>query len=211
MLALLVSDYVDYLIKRKHSAASVDRCVIVPRTDQTRAVKFDIIDDKNKISPIISSNGHVTYKNSKEHSIVVVDYEDFLNKLYEQLRLQSEERILSGIKRCDYIVYDDSNREKIVFNELSTGSPNSKRQEAVHQLHSILFLLSQVPIIKIFIHSFAQKQCVFSCRPIPITPNGVADAFNLFNSEISHPIPIGDARIRTLGFELFETDQIDIT
>jgi hypothetical protein len=166
--------------------------------------KFDIKDKETTIKQPVGK-GSVTYYNSKNKRIIVIDYENFLD-----FQLEAVIKKL-GLKKPDFIVYDMYGKSYFIVNELSQGDPDNKRTTAFKQMHSAIFHFDKTLKIKSFINEFRVKWCVFSNRKIPITtPEGIADAFVNIDKRLPEPIKHNYQPITKMGYDLIETASVTI-
>lgn len=94
---------------------------------------------------------------------------------------------------------------------LRVKNPRSKRKEAMIQLHNALKHFFKVPAITSFIANFTDKKCIFSNRYYPgQSPNALADPFEYIQQLLQPPKQINYQPITKLGFDLIETDAIDV-
>ena len=197
---LLRSDFINYLKTLNRYVIDVD----IIRREETSDTHFDIQDLQETIIQEIGA-GSATYNNRNNKQISIIDYEVFLNQ-------QSNDVIKAlELKKPDFIVYDSGANSFFILNELSRGNPNNKRNDAKLQLNDALKHFYKVATIKTFINSFPDKRCVFSNRSEPInSPDAIADPFGYIQELLQPPIRLNFKPITKLGFELIETDVIDI-
>jgi hypothetical protein len=208
---LLQSDFIAYLKALNPNVKDIE--IKNVRTDVIDDTKFDIQDLKSTIKQALGT-GSVTYNNPQNKLIAIVDYEDFLNKQPQQPTYPSNKDVIKtlGLKKPDFIVYDLGINSFFILNELSqSGNPSSKQKDAMQQLHNALMHFHKVTTIKTFIKSFPDRRCVFSNRNHPInSPDTIADPFEYIQKLLQPPIKLKFQPITKLGFELVETNVIDI-
>jgi hypothetical protein len=174
------------------------------RVERITDSQFDIKDKKTTIKQPVGT-GDVTYSNSNNKTIAVIDYENFLD--FQPCAVIKK----LGLCKPDFIVYDMCSKSHFIVNELSQGNPNNKRTRAFQQMHSAIFHFDKIPSIKSFVNQFMEKWCVFSNRETPIkTPDGIADAFTNINKYLPEPIKYSYQPIAKLGYTLIETAKVDI-
>ena len=203
MKTLLGNQYVKHLndLKSHIPGFKPAQLPVSVHYETTDAKSFDLIDKKN---PNITNtgSGSVTYHNNTCRHFVAVNYEELLNSL--------PECVSKGIKRPDFIVYDESDEGAyFIINELSQGKPASKRSDAKAQMHSALKLLKEVKGTDDFISKRQIRLCIFSCRSdFPDTPDGIADAFGINGKHLQDMVEIKFQPITKAGFKAYETDVV---
>lgn len=173
-------------------------------TESTDKENFDL---KDKEIPFIvkTGTGSVTYVNPKNLNILVTNYEDFINSLPKNIQ--------HGIKRCDFLLYQDKSTF-FILNELSQSRNfDSKESDALYQLQNTLEKLYNVETIKNCIESCSDKLCIFSNRiKISDAPKkGMIDGFNeTFITQIRKSEPFDFDGINKYGFLYYKANQIEI-
>jgi hypothetical protein len=208
---LLQSDFIAYLkrLDLRINYVGIDEI----RSEVINDIDFDIKDKESTIKQPLGA-GSVTYKNPNKKIIAVIDYEDFLNKQPQQPAYSSSEDVIKALKlkKLDFIVYDLGTNTFFILNELSQSeNQKNKQSDALLQLHNALLYFYRVDTIKAFIDSFADRRCVFSNRYFPMdSPDSMADAFEEINKLLSSPIKPKFQPITKLGFDLVETNIINV-
>ena len=200
---LLQSNFIGYLKTLNQNVKDIKIKDI--RTDVIDDTHFDIQDLKPTIKQKLGT-GSVTYNNHNRKLIAIVDYENFLNK-------QSASVIKSlKLRKPDFIVCDLGTYSFFILNELSQSTnPKNKQNDAKLQLNDALKHFYRVTAIKTFIDSFPDKRCVFSNRNHPInSPDTIADSFGYIQKLLQPPIKLNFQPITKLGFELIETNVVDV-
>ena len=200
---LLQSDFIDYLKILDPNVKNIKIGYI--RTDVIDDKHFDIQDLQPTIKQILGT-GSVTYNNPLSKIIAIVDYEDFLNKQPASVIKALE------LRKPDFIVYNLGTKSFFILNELSQSkNPKNKQNDAILQLNDALKHFYRVTAIKTFIDSFSNKRCIFSNRNHPInSPDTIADPFEYIQGLLQPPIKLNFQPITKLGFELIETNVIDV-
>ncbi|MGI5060253.1 hypothetical protein E4N85_06220 [Treponema denticola] len=204
---LITEEYTNILCARCNiNPIQIQSKVNVP-TELTCATEFDLIDKKDEI--IVNLNeGDVTYINKPENEIAVTDYERYVLSLPQSMQ--------KGMKRSDFIVYDDKTTGFIILNEIAhRKNAFDKKTDAIHQLSETLTLLCNCPAISKEFEKYSVRACVFSNRYNKISsPMEMADAFN-YGIEISRTVSIvvGEdiPSIKSLGFNYYKSSKIDIS
>ncbi|MDR2791965.1 MAG: hypothetical protein LBB27_04455 [Tannerellaceae bacterium] len=186
---LPLSGLADHLHSSKPEYPLPERLSV--RKETVCDARFDIQDKRPRIKQPVGA-GSATYINRERKTLVLIDYENFLNQMPKHAE---------GIKRCDFIVYEEG-KSVFILHELSQSSrAKNKRRDAKHQLLTTAKLLTKVEATRSFISVFAKKKCVFSNRPK------------------THPIPdVAQPFIRLpqapaeyyLGFSFMETTEITV-
>lgn len=149
--------------------------------------------------------GSVTYKNPKEKTIFVTNYEEFIKSLPKNLQ--------NGKKRCDFLVYQEDKNEFFILNELSQSrNIDAKESDALYQLQNSLETLLNVDAIKEKLNSCEQKLCIFSNKFKRIaSPLGMADEFNAALMTMpQNAVNFKYDGINRLGFEYYRANLIVI-
>ncbi len=176
---------------------------------------FELNDDLQLVYTNIG-DGVAPYKNDDALSVRVVNYETFHNSLPATFK--------NGKKICDLIVYTENEKKYFSLNELTNTDPlytidftrangvaaQGKRNKAILQLYTVLYLLSAVPSINAFIGTFATKRCLFFNKQAvaPAVAGGVVitapSSFGRVNTISEEGFEMGFQPIEGLGFKLFE-------
>lgn len=203
MKTLLEDQFIEYLNSKKAHLIPIDKNSINVRTEIVSDINFDIMDKQPTIKVDIGT-GSATYNNPSSITIVFIDYENLINQLPEDHQ--------KGIKRPDFICYEDGRNSFFIINELSQSSnSNNKINEARQQLHSALLHLSRCSETKSFMDNFERKECVFSNKTKLIeTPDNIADSFALIQDYLPEPIEHDYHPIKQLGFKFIETAVITL-
>jgi hypothetical protein len=158
--------------------------------------RFDIQDKRPCIKQPVGA-GSATYVNRRRKTLVVIDYENFLNRMPKHAE---------GIRRCDFIVYEEG-RSVFILHELSQSSKaKNKRRDAKRQLLTTAKLLTQVETTRDFMNAFAKKCCIFSNRPRNLKiPDMALPFYQLPKAPAESYLPLS-----RLGFSFMEKTEITI-
>lgn len=151
---------------------------------------------------IVEENaGSATYKNLKEKTVFVTNYEEFIKTLPRNLQ--------NGKKRCDFLVYQEGENTFFILNELSQSrNIDSKESDALYQPQNSLATLLKVDAIKQKLDICKQKLCIFSNKFKRIdSPLGMADGFNYtLITQPQNAVPFEYDGINSLGFEYYSAN-----
>ena len=204
---ILLNEYTDFLC----SAKKINSNVLSPgvpynKTEVTSEKEFDLLDKKEKLI-FGPGAGSVSYKNPLQKTLVVFDYESFINSLPDSVQ--------RGLKRCDFIV-NSKDFPMIILNELSQSKNEfDKESHAIHQLSESLNSLLKCDSVRREFDNYSFKFCVFSNRHREInSPKGIADSFGLIFNLVntgSTPAAFEDIpEISQLGFKYCKSSVIEI-
>jgi hypothetical protein len=165
---------------------------------------FDIVDIKHYPGGSIrmpARFGVATYVNGNGASgneLRFIHYDDMLS----QFRVDDRHDWVKGVGRADYIVYNYTGDKKyFVIHELSTGSIQNKRKDAIRQLFGTINLLFKSDAIRDYINEFPDKRCVMSADRNEVkSPLNMADGFMNIVSMIPDPEPLPAQSIVKKGF-----------
>lgn len=204
------------LLVEEYTKMQCARCGINPNqicnevsapTELTCKTEFDLIDKQNEMITQVRG-GDVTYINTAQREVAVTNYENYV--------LSLPKRVQQGMKRSDFIVYDNKSSEFIILNEIAhRNNEFDKEVEAINQLSETLRSLLTCPEIAAEFRKYDVRACVFSNPCIKInSPMRMADAFN-YGIEINEQISIVTKEdipaISSLGFDYFKSSKIDIS
>lgn len=204
---LLVDAYTSKLCKKHNINPNQIYAQVCAPTEVTCESEFDLIDKQNTM--IVKVNkGNVTYINQLKNEVAVTNYENYV--------LSLPKRVQQGMKRSDFIVYDNKSSEFIILNEIAhRNNEFDKEVEAINQLSETLRSLLTCPEIAAEFRKYDVRACVFSNPCIKInSPMRMADAFNYgieINEQISIVIKEDIPEISSLGFDYFKSSKIDIS
>lgn len=176
--------------------------------------QFDIVDPKDAGGTSIKrgiGQGTASYYNGQKgntYKLRFISYEEYLDQfVFNDGQGNTNRSMLPGIKRADLIVYNvGDDRVYFIIHELCVGNVANKIAKAKIQVNTTLNLLYQSNDIKSFIDSFEKKICFVSAKDGRVaTPNDIANGFMQVYNIIPSPISFSFGRIKTLGFEAFET------
>lgn len=168
----------------------------------TQHVNFALIeieDDEDRETQITDypNSGTAIYQNPNRKEIAVINYDKFITSLDVVFQ--------NGRKRCDLIVYTETNTDYFLLNELKDANPRIGRRKAKKQLVQSLMDLMAVGSIERFIRKFGVKRCCFFNKRV-IYPQFInaGTVFNRVNTIVPQGLQLHNANIEGLGFELFE-------
>jgi|GEM_PF-3920552 len=164
---------------------------------------FDLMDKKQTLEQTVGK-GCVTYHNNTSVSIVVIDYENFLNSFVDA---KGKQNLKHGIGRCDVLVFQEDRNLFFIANELSAGEPKSKWPKAARQLESTVKNLKAVPEISEYLDFIENLYCVVSCKNEIFSPLAMADAFSLPATLIKYVQEKDWKPINKYGFKVVEATQ----
>jgi len=206
---LLVNEYTSKLCEKHNISPNQIYAQVSAPTEVTCESEFDLIDKQNEM--IVKVNkGNVTYINQLKNEVAVINYESYVLSLPASIQ--------KGMKRSDFIVYDNNSCRFIILNEIARRKNEfDKESDAIRQLSETLKSLLTCPEIAAEVKKYAVRACVFSNRYIKIkSPMGMADAFN-YGLEINEGISVVERedihiqKISDLGFDYFKSSKIDIS
>ena len=204
---LLVDAYTSKLCKKHNINPNQIYAQVCAPTEVTCESEFDLIDKQNTM--IVKVNkGNVTYINQLKNEVAVTNYESYVLSLPESIQ--------KGMKRSDFIVYDNKSYKFIILNEIARRKNEfDKESDAIRQLSETLDSLLTCPEVAAEVKKYAVRACVFSNRCIKIkSPMGMADPFNYgleINDRISVTVKEDIPAISSLGFDYFKSSKIDIS
>lgn len=204
---LLVDAYTSKLCKKHNINLNQIYAQVCAPTEVTCESEFDLIDKQNTM--IVKVNkGNVTYINQLKNEVAVTNYESYVLSLPESIQ--------KGMKRSDFIVYDNNSYKFIILNEIARRKNEfDKESDAIRQLSETLDSLLTCPEVAAEVKKYAVRACVFSNRCIKIkSPMGMADPFNYgleINDRISVTVKEDIPAISSLGFDYFKSSKIDIS
>lgn len=204
------------LLVEEYTKMQCARCGINPNqicnevsapTELTCKTEFDLIDKQNQMITQVGG-GDVTYINTAQREVAVTNYESYVLSLPESIQ--------KGMKRSDFIVYDNNSYKFIILNEIARRKNEfDKESDAIRQLSETLDSLLTYPEVAAEVKKYAVRACVFSNRCIKIkSPMGMADPFNYgleINDRISVTVKEDIPAISSLGFDYFKSSKIDIS
>lgn len=169
-------------------------------TIQTSEIYFEIEDDESRETKlhIVPGAGVAKYKNDEAFEVIIVNYDKFLTSL--PITFQD------GKKRCDLVVYTNSNNRYFLLNELKDRKyKNRIRRDSLKQLQASLNCMMAVPAIRTFADGFEVKQCCYFNKQAaaPLTIIATA-AFNQINQIVPNGLRMSDPIIEGYGFEFYE-------
>ncbi len=177
--------------------------------------QYDIIDIKCGENQSIKRDfeqGTASYITVNEGDIVplrFVFYDEFISQ-FQKPELNQD--WVKGIKRADYLVYDSSDSKRyFIIHELSVGTFQNKRADAMHQFDSTLKILFKSDVIQNFINQYEYKICIVTSRnSVVATPMRMADGFMAIYNVMPDPIPIFPKHYDKFGFKAYQTRYIKL-
>jgi hypothetical protein len=174
--------------------------VITNIAQTTSEAYFEIEDDNHRELQVHTGigTGMAKYRNVNAFGVTVINYDKFLTALPHAFQ--------EGRRRCDVIMYTNTNLRYFLLNELKDRNPKPKVQsKSRKQLRATLDCIMQVPEILSFIGQFTIKRCCFFNKQ-PIAPATIIapNAFNQFNLLVQDGIKMSDIVIEAYGFEFYE-------
>jgi hypothetical protein len=164
----------------------------------TNQIYFEIEDDANGEIQIhtTTGSGQAVYKNPKQYTVDIINYDKFITKLPHQLQEHKG--------RCDLIVC--VSERYFLLNELKNRDPSGNfREGAKRQLLASLMLLMAVPTIQNYANTCAKKRaCIFNKQTSAPPPINAISAFNRITTHTPNGIPLSNQFIESFGFELYE-------
>lgn len=131
--------------------------------------KFEISDQVPDIV-CLPDTGIAQYTNVNVLDIIIINYEKYINQYGSGIEAGK------GLK-CDFIVYEDTNRSIFLLNELTQckniyldthqqekEKVEGKRDKSVRQLNDTITKLMNVPVINGYINSFTKRVGLFSYK-----------------------------------------------
>ena len=213
---LLKTDFVEYLNKKQSGHLPPwTKTPVVPEEVITDKI-FDITDLQGGTGSIKCpvGKGEATYHNEGSYIPCFIKYDDFLSQFRSY---DSSGRIIKdwaeGIKRADYLVYDQSEEKKFfIIHELSKGNKRNKRSKGIKQLiDTVLTLWNQTGIKTHIENTFNNLLCYLSTkRSIESTPLSMADGFLDIYKQIPGTIAITNSEFESKGFRAFETNLVEL-
>jgi hypothetical protein len=142
--------------------------------------------------------GMAKFTNNHALNFCILNYDKFITSI-------ASEPFKNGRKRCDLIIYSNSDRY-FILGELKDRIPKSKvRSSAKKQLLSSLQTIKEVPEIDSFINSKTIKRCCYfnkqSNSPISLR---VTTAFNRLATIYPSGFKMSKPDLESLGFEFYE-------
>ncbi|MBD5326420.1 MAG: hypothetical protein HDS04_07070 [Bacteroides sp.] len=219
MIGLLQNDVVDAINAQRSGKLeyAFPNQAVVPFED-INDTTFDIIDVKGigGSAKRPTGNGDATYINRSGINMSgltlrFIRYEEYLN----QFRI-AEGDWAQGMSRPDFIVYtpeESGDHSYFIVHELSTGHIGSKRHKAVTQILNTLRFFFTIPSVKEYIAGFANRVGYISAKGcIELqTPLDMGAAFMMPYQILPDPVPVANQSIARMGFQLFETNVINLT
>lgn len=175
----------------------------IPITEDCSMQAFDIIDN-NQGGAIIRPQGMGTahYFNSPQlplRNMRFIAYEKFINSLHQDYN--------HGWSRADFIAYDTSTcKSHFIIHELTEGTFQNKRTEAIKQMQNTLMRLYECIDIKNYIQLFQNRWCILSATEgAQQAPLNMTAGFNVIYSKLPDPEPLSAKIIESRGFKAWRT------
>ena len=167
---------------------------------KTDEIYFEIEDTRQGeiVLHTIEGDGIAKFKNNSAISLSILNYDKFITSI-------PSEPFKNGLKRCDIIVYSNSDRY-FILGELKDRIPKGKvRTGAQKQLLSSLQTIKAVPEINALINRKTIKRCCYFNKQSnsPTTLN-VTTAFNRLTNIYTDGFNMNKPDIESLGFEFYE-------
>ena len=175
----------------------------IPITEDCSLPAFDIIDNSNG-GPIIRPQGSGTahYFNSPQEplrNMRFIEYEKFINSLPQDYNHEWS--------RADFIAYDTSPcKSYFIIHELTEGTFQNKRTDAIRQMQNTLMRLYECAQIKNYIQLFQNKWCILSATGgAQQAPLDMTAGFNVIYAKLPDPEPLNANIIERRGFKAWRT------
>lgn len=177
--------------------------VPIPMIEDCSEEFFDIIDNSMG-GTIIRPHGMGTahYFNSLQNplrNMRFIAYESFINSLGQDYN--------KGWSRADFIAYDTSAcKSYFIIHELTEGTFQNKRADAINQMQNTLRRLYECSKIKNYIQLFQHKWCILSATEgAQQAPLNMTAGFNIIYEKLPDPEPICAKSIESRGFKAWRT------
>lgn len=177
--------------------------------------QYDIVDIKYSEHQSIKrgfKQGTASYITINEGNIVplrFIFYDEFISQFNKQ---ELNQNWVRGIKSADYLVYDSSAAKKyFIIHELSNGTFQNKRKDAMYQFDRTLKMLLASDVIRNCINQYVHKICIITSGDSEVeTPMDMANGFMAIYNVLPDPITIFPGRYDKFGFKAYQTRYINL-
>ena len=193
------------------------------RQGLTKEKEFDLQDSAKESSTIVKAKGKVSYRNGKEWSLYVLDFEHYKSQLNNSAVLKQE-----GLTRmCDYFIID-TETEICILNEISSAIDiknldkptenfrGGKSEKAQKQLLDSLKTIKKCAPLWQILSSAKSRICLFSYKIAQDKDPLINNIRTTFNRPLQVETSISKERgvayhnedIEQLGFQYRRTQRI---